>query len=160
MTILTNIWDKMLLNGGKLLSVIVAFLAPIQGVLLAVGAFIILDSLIGVWRAKKVGQKITSRRLSRIIRKMLVYQSTVITFFLLDYFIVNEFVLSFFSIEFALTKIIAVILIGIEIFSIDESFKAATGNGLFGHFKKLIGKIKETKKDVNSLKDDNEIDPL
>lgn len=144
--------QKSSMHLDKILPALLAFFLPIAGILIAVGGFIILDTIIGVWKAKKLKEKVTSKKLSKVIQKMLVYQLVVITFFLLDCFIVNDFILTFFSIQFALTKVIAIILISIEVFSIDESFGQATGLGLFGHLTKLIRKLKNLKGESDGLK--------
>jgi len=79
---------------------------------------------------------------------MLVYQLTVINFFLLGYFIFNNIVKQFIDFDYAINKIVAVILISIEFFSIDESFKTATGKGLLERFNELLQKYKENKKEL------------
>ena len=143
---LATIGSKILIHFSQILAVLVSFISPVVGVLIAVGAFILLDTVVGVWKAKKIKQKVTSRRLSSIVNKMLVYQLTTITFFTLDWFIINDIILEFLSVEFALTKAIAVVLISIEFFSINESFEVATGKGLLARFKDLMNRYKENKK--------------
>ena len=130
----------------KFICIIIAFFAPIYGVLLAVGAFILLDTVVGVWKAKKLKQKITSKRLGAVIQKMLIYQLTILTFFLLGHFIVNDIVFGLTGVSYLVTKLVAVILISIEFFSIDESFRDATGKGLLERLTGLIQKYKESKK--------------
>lgn len=148
----TSLSHKIAMHLDKIIPALFAFFLPIAGILCAVGGFIILDTIVGVWKARKLKEKVTSKKLSKIISKMLIYQLVVITFFLLDSFIINDFILSFFSIQFALTKVIALVLISIEVFSIDESFGQATGQGLFGHLSKLIGKVKNLKGESDTLK--------
>ena len=143
---LATVGNKVLTYFSNILAILVSFISPIVGVLIAVGAFILLDTIVGIWKAKKIKQKVTSRRLASIVNKMLVYQLTTITFFTLDWFIINDIILEFLSVEFALTKAIAVVLISIEFFSINESFEMATGKGLIARFKDLMNKYKENKK--------------
>jgi len=143
---ISTIFEKLNLYLGQILAVLVSFISPIGGVLIAVGAFILLDTVVGIWKAKKIKQKVTSRRLSSVINKMLVYQLTVITFFILGHFIVNDIVKEFINVDYAMTKMIAVVLISIEFFSIDESFKSATGKGILDRFKDLVSRYKSNKK--------------
>ena len=143
---ITTLWTKVSIYITQIAAVLLSFISPIAGVLMAVGAFIFLDTIIGIWKAKKIKQKVTSRRLSSIVNKMLVYQCTVITFFILGHFIVNDIVKELINIDYAMTKLVAVILISIEFFSIDESFKAATGKGLLDRFNDLMNKYKANKK--------------
>lgn len=145
---LSTLWGKFTSLGYKLVAVIFAFLVPIHGVLLAVGMFILADTVIGIWKAKKLKEKITSRRLSNVIQKMFVYQLVVITFFCLGHFIINDIVKQFINIDYLMTKIVAVILISIEFYSIDESFEQATGKGIFTRLTDLIKKYKDVRKEV------------
>lgn len=133
---------------------LLAFLTPIHYTLLAVGMFIMLDTFIGIWKAKKCRTKVSSRKLSRVIRKMLVYQLTIITFYVLDYAIINELVIVSLNVDFALTKLIGVVLISIELYSIDESFEQATGKGLYQRITDFVTKVKKIRKDVNNFRQD------
>ena len=137
----------------KLLAVLWTFFLPISNVLFLIGFCIFLDTVFGLWKAKKLKEKITSRKLSSIISKMMLYQITVILFFLIDKFILNAIILQFFSVPLMLTKIIALILISIEVFSIDENYRAIHKYGLWYAFKKAVGRAKEIKKDIDGLKD-------
>lgn len=137
----------------KLLAVLWTFFLPISNLLFLVGFCIFLDTVFGLWKAKKLKEKITSRKLSSIISKMMLYQITVILFFLIDKFILNQIMLQFFSVPLMLTKIIALILISIEIFSIDENYRAVHQYGLWHAFKRAVGRAKEIKKDIDGIKD-------
>lgn len=136
----------------KILMIISAFLAPIFGILITVGIAIFADTVIGVWKAKKLKEKITSRKLSQIISKMFLYNATVILFFLIDWYILNAIILAFFSVPLLLTKVVALTLISIEIYSIDENWKAVKGNGLWYHFKRLTSRAKDIKDEIDPLK--------
>jgi hypothetical protein len=136
-----------------LLAVLWTFFLPVANLLFLVGFCILLDTVFGLWKAKKLKEKISSRRLSAIISKMMLYQITVILFFLIDKFILNSIMLQFFSVPLMLTKVIALILISIEIFSIDESYRAVHTYGLWSAFKKAVGRAKEIKLDIDGLKD-------
>lgn len=139
-------------NAQHLIAVIIAFLAPIHGIMLTVGLFIVVDTMIGIWKAKKLKEKITSRNLSRIISKMFLYQSTILMFFILDYFILNQIILVFFSVPLILTKIVAAVLASVEIFSIDENWRAVKGDGLWFYFKKVTSRAKDIKNEIDPLK--------
>ena len=141
-----TLWGRLMTVGGKALLLIWAFLSPIAGVMLAVGLFIGLDTVVGVWSAKRGGKQITSRKMGRVISKMLVYQLCVITFFVMDKFILGDVAKMFISFDFVVTKIVATVLISIEAYSIDESFKNATGKGLIERLTGLIKHYKDIKK--------------
>jgi hypothetical protein len=132
--------------------VILSFLMPINGILLTIGISIFLDTVVGIWKSKKQNIKITSRKLSQIVSKTLLYEATVILFFMIDSFMLNEIVQTIFSVPFLLTKIVALTLVSIEIFSIDENIKAVKKTGLFYAFKNLVARSKEVKDDIDKIK--------
>lgn len=67
-----------------------AALAPIKPVMITVGILIISDLISGVWAAHKRGERITSAALGRTITKMVVYQTAVITGFLLQRYLLAD----------------------------------------------------------------------
>ena len=135
-----------------LISICLAFFLPISGILLMIGVLIIIDTVAGIWKAKKIGEKITSRRLSAIISKLALYEVTVIMFFLIDVFILNDIILTFFSVPFMLTKVVALVLASIEVMSINESWKRVKQVDLWQSAKALFARAKEIKDDINKLK--------
>jgi len=146
--LLISIQSKLL----TLISICFAFFLPISGILLMIGVLIIIDTITGIWKAKKIGDKITSRKLSAIISKLALYEVTVIMFFLIDQFILNDIILTFFSVPFMLTKIVALVLASIEVMSINESIKQVKGVDLWQSGKALFARAKEIKEDLNKLK--------
>ncbi len=135
-----------------LISICFAFFLPISGILIMIGVLICIDTITGIWKAKKIGEKITSRKLSAIISKLALYEITVIMFFLIDKFILNDIMLTFFSVPFMLTKIVALVLSSIEVMSINESIKQVKGVDLWQSGKELFARAKEIKEDLNKIK--------
>jgi hypothetical protein len=135
-----------------LISICFAFFLPISGILIMIGVLISIDTFTGIWKAKKLGEKITSRKLSSIISKLALYEITVIMFFLIDKFILNEIILTFFSVPFMLTKIVALVLSSIEVMSINENYKIVKGIDLWQSMKLLFARAKDIKEDLNKLK--------
>lgn len=131
---------------------VAALFAPISGIMITVGLAIIADTITGVWRATKLKETITSRKLSQIASKMFLYQGTIIMFYLIDKFILGDILGAFFSIELLLTKVIALVLASVEVFSIDENIKAVKGTGLWSAFKKLTSRAKEISTEVQQIK--------
>jgi hypothetical protein len=74
----------------KLITIICSFFLPISGILGLLFALILADTATGIWKAKHLKHEITSRKLSAIISKLLLYELTVILFYLIDYFILNR----------------------------------------------------------------------
>ena len=135
-----------------LTSIIFAFFLPISGILIMIGVLIAIDTFTGIWKANKLGEKITSRKLSSIISKLALYEITVIMFFLIDKFILNEIILTFFSVPFMLTKVTALVLASIEVLSINENYKVVKGIDLWQSMKLLFSRAKEIKEDLNKIK--------
>lgn len=136
----------------QLLTVIGAFFLPISGILFLIGFAIMVDTITGIWKAKKLKIKITSRKLSTIISKMMLYEVAVIGFYLIDYYILNDIILKFFSVPLMLTKILSLILVSIEVMSINENYKAVKGIDIWQGMKNLFARAKEIKTDLNGLR--------
>ena len=144
-------------NWVKLIAMLWAFLMPISGLLFLVGFVIALDTVTGVWKSYKNKVKITSRGLSAIISKMLLYEVTVVLFYMIDTFILNNIILQFFSVDLLLTKVLALILVSIEVMSINENYKAVKGLDLWQAMKNLFARAKEIKKEVNEIRHNENI---
>ena len=135
-----------------LISICLAFFMPISGILIMIGVLISIDTFTGIWKANKLEEKITSRKLSSIISKLALYEITVIMFFLIDRFILNDIILTFFSVPFMLTKIVALVLSSIEVMSINENYKVVKGIYLWQSMKLLFARAKDIKDDINKIK--------
>lgn len=135
-----------------LISICFAFFLPISGILLMILVLITVDTITGIWKARKLGDKISSRKLSSIISKLALYEVTVIMFFLIDKFILNDIILTFFSIPLMLTKVVALVLASIEVMSINENYKVVKGIDLWQSMKLLFTRAKEVKDDINKIK--------
>ena len=144
-------------NWLKLLAMIGTFLMPISGLLFLVGFVIVLDTITGIWKSLKNKVPVTSRGLSAIASKMLLYQVTVILFYMIDQFILNNIILQFFSVELLLTKVLALILVSIEVMSINENYKAVKGLDLWQAMKNLFARAKEIKKEVDEIRHNQDI---
>ena len=135
-----------------LTSIIFAFFLPISGILIMIGVLIAIDTITGIWKANKLKEKISSRKLSSIISKLALYEITVIMFFLIDKFILNEIILTFFSVPFMLTKIVALVLASIEVMSINENYKVVKGIDLWQSMKLLFARAKDINDDIKKIK--------
>ncbi len=139
------------------MAIILSFFLPIVGILILIAASVILDTITGIWKAKKLKQPITSRRLSAIISKILLYEATVMLFFAMDKFLLNDIVISFFSIELLTTKILALVLVSIEVISINENYKAVKGLDLWASLKNLFARAKEVTSDFKNIKKNEDL---
>jgi len=156
-TQLTILIKTMQANWVKLIAMLWAFLMPISGLLFLVGFVIVLDTVTGIWKSYKNKVKITSRGLSAIISKMLLYEVTVVLFYMIDTFILNNIIMQFFSVDLLLTKVLALILVSIEVMSINENYKAVKGLDLWQAMKNLFARAKEIKKEVDEIRHNENI---
>jgi len=139
----------------QLLAIVSSFFMPISGILILIGLSVILDTLTGVWKSQKLKTPITSRKLSAVISKILLYEVTVMLFYLIDYFILNDIILTFFSVELMTTKILALVLVSIEVISINENYKAVKNIDLWQSLKNLFARAKEVTQDFKDINEKN-----
>jgi hypothetical protein len=136
----------------QLLAVVSTFFLPITGILFLIGFAIVIDTITGIWKAKKLGIPITSRKLSAIISKLMLYEVAVILFYLIDRFILNDIILTFFSVPLMLTKILSLVLVSIEVISISENYKAVKGIDLWQAMKLLFARARDIKQDIDTIR--------
>jgi hypothetical protein len=142
---------KFKLYSTKLMAIILSFFLPIVGILILIAASVILDTITGIWKAKKLKQPITSRRLSAIISKILLYEATVMLFYAMDKFLLNDIVMQFFSIDLLTTKVLALVLVSIEVISINENYYAIYQKDLWDALKNLFARAKEVTSDFKNI---------
>ena len=140
------------LSFTKLLAVVGAFFLPISGILFLVGFAIFVDTLTGIWKAKKLKIPITSRKLSAVISKLFLYELAVIGFYLIDFWILNDIIKQFFSVPLMLTKILSLVLVSIEVMSINENYFAIRKISIWQGMKNLFSRAKEIKQDINGIR--------
>jgi len=135
----------------QLFAIVSSFFMPISGILILIGVTVILDTLTGVWKSRKLKTPITSRKLSAVISKILLYEVTVMLFYLIDYYILNDIILTFFSVNLLTTKILALVLVSIEVISINENYKAVKNIDLWQSLKNLFARAKEVTQDFKDI---------
>ena len=131
------------------------FFTPIYGLLIAVGFAIFLDTFTGIFKSVKLNgwRSIRSRKLSNIVSKMLLYQITILLLFVIDNYVLNEFIAVHFTIKFMFTKLVAILLIFIELVSIKENIEEALKIDIWKMLKNLLNRAKEVKEDINEIKE-------
>jgi hypothetical protein len=126
---------------------------PIHGLLIAVGAAIILDTFTGVFKSVKLKGwgSVRSRVLSNIVSKMALYEICILFLFLIDNFLLNEFIQKWFGFVFMFTKICAILLIFIELVSIKENIEETFNIDIWKLLKKALLRAKEVKNNIDVL---------
>lgn len=105
--------------GDYLLVALLAFIAPIQALLLGVGVLIVFDTISGVYKAYKLKQPIVSKKLGNVVSKFLLYIIAIISGYILQ---------KMFGVDWIpFAKIIAVAISLTELKSILENVNSITG---------------------------------
>lgn len=144
--------DALLIKANEsIFAICLAAIIPIKPLVLLVGVCISLDTFFGVFRAYKQGKKITSRELSSVISKMALYELVLILFFFIDSLILNDIAKTFTPVDLFMTKVVAAVLISVEVLSILENIKIATGHDFIGMAKKTLKRGKSVKDEVQDI---------
>lgn len=132
-----------------LLLVIIAYLTPIWGIIIAVGVAIILDTCLGAYKGKRLGIFSSYKLRIGLIPKMLTYQLIIIGIYIIDHNLISEFSPFFSTIPLFFTKITALALIIIELISGAEKYEDIYGSSIIKTIKSIFNfvKNKEYKKE-------------
>lgn len=118
--------------------------SPVFPMVASVLLFIVLDTLTGLVKAKYVKEARNSNSMKRgLLPKLIIYTACLLVVYIGDRYITNQFVKHYFIFDYLLTRVVALILIFIEIWSVDENFKAIFGKSLIDYFKKFINIFKD-----------------
>jgi len=119
-----------------ILGFLVVFFLDIHAALIAVGFLVMADTFTGIWASwKKHGRKhITSRRLGRVITKLLLYPLALI---------VAKVAENYLAPAIPWTEVTAGILAAVEVKSIFEKISIILGFDLWDRLKKAIWKPKD-----------------
>lgn len=131
----------------------ILFFVPIYGLLISVGAAIVLDTVTGVYKSIRLEgwRSIRSRKLSNVISKMALYEVCIILLFVIDKYVLNEFIKHAFGFEFMFTKICAILLIFTELVSIKENIEETFKIDIWKLLKGTFNRAKEIKSDINEI---------
>jgi hypothetical protein len=136
-----------------LLTALLAFFTPIIGLVICVAFAIIFDTVTGVFKSVRLNgwRSITSRGLSNVISKMVLYQGCLLLVFTMDNYLISELSKSFISTPFFATKITCVLLLFIETVSIKENIESALNLDIWALLKNTTSRAKQLKKDFDEL---------
>lgn len=144
-----------IMGGSKLfiavMLTIFTFFIDLAPLALAVAIAIAMDTIFGVTAAIKMRDKVTSRKLGQAALKMFIYQTVLLGVFCIDKFIIGELMSRFFEIENIATKISALVLLYIELVSINENIFKITKINLFERFKSMMSASRDTLDDVDKI---------
>lgn len=109
----------------------VAALAPIHAVMITVGVLIFADLFTGIYAAYKNNEEISSARLRDSLTKICVYQTVIITGFLVETHLIEGLV--------PVVKLVAGIIGMVEITSLIENSNKILGKNIFGMLLDKLG---------------------
>ena len=134
---------------GSLLLPVILFFAPIAWMIFLVGLSTIIDTGFGVWKAKSLGEEVSSKLCRKgLVPKVRSYVIMVLLLYMADYYIINELTKLFINVEFISTKLVSLVLIVIEVKSMDESFNKVKGYSFINKLYKNVKSIKKAKEDI------------
>ena len=127
----------------KILFVSVAALAPIKMILIAVGLLVLFDLVTGIWAARRKGEALKSSAMRRTVSKMLIYQLTVISGFLLEHYLLDGLI--------PVSKLVGGVIGMVEFKSILENASSIAGEDIVTLVLSKLGSDNDPKK-VNPAK--------
>jgi hypothetical protein len=132
------------------LMIILTFITPIQGLILMMVGFILLDTGVGIYTSIKLhGRKsIRSGKLFNVVVKSFFYVFSVILTLMLDKFVFEGHL---FGINFLLSKGMSIFWTFIEIKSLDETSIKLGNRSFFELIKDMVAKLVSFKKDIKKI---------
>jgi hypothetical protein len=126
-----------------LIGLIATFFAPVIPFVITTFCFILFDTIMGFMKVKYTKETCNSNRFKRgFIPKVVIYTLVLFMVFTADKTITSEAVKHYTQFDYVITKIVALILIFIESWSIDENFEAIFGVSIIAKFKQFLNYIK------------------
>jgi hypothetical protein len=129
------------------------FLAPVKGLMIAVGVAIVLDIAFQIYRSVRVKsfRFFSIKNLIEIGARMVLYEISIIGCYIMDFFLLSEISNKLFSIEFMVTKGCAIFLVFLQLVTIKNNFEKATGHDVWALIKNALGRAKEVKDSVTDI---------
>jgi hypothetical protein len=128
-------------------------IAPAKAFVVTIALFVLSDTALAIyWTVSTKGwSSFKSSKLFNIVVKSFFYMSAIMLAFLVDTFIFEG---SLLGIKLLITKGITLMFCWIELKSIDETSMKLGNKSIWVHFRELIGKSKDIKKDLNDVIED------
>lgn len=132
------------------LTIIGSFIAPIEGLILMLISFILLDTIVGIYASIKLygSKSFSSNKLFNIVVKSFFYVMSVVLTLMLDKFVFDGKV---FGVPFLLSKGMAIFWTYIEIKSLDEHSIKLGNKSFWVLIKEFIKKVMSIKTDIKKI---------
>lgn len=116
--------------------VIVAYVSPVQSIIILMGFLLFGDLVTGIWSAKRRGQRISSKRMSDTITKMVLYTLLI----LLTHGVESVFT----ALEYLhMTQIASSVMCIVELKSVYENVSEIVGDDLWRLIRDKVGAFKD-----------------
>ena len=124
----------------SLLIVIVGVLSPVIPLVLTVGFLVVADFIFAIYKAYKLKEPITSRKMGNSVSKMVLYTIAILSVFFLEVYVLDKVL--------PISKIAAGLISVVEIKSLDESFKKLFNWSLWDKMKAILDRGSSSTKDI------------
>ena len=131
-------------------TIIGSFIAPIEGLILMLISFILLDTIVGIYASIKLygSKSFSSNKLFNIVVKSFFYVMSVVLTLMLDKFVFDGKV---FGVPFLLSKGMSIFWTYIEIKSLDEHSIKLGNKSFWVLIKEFIKKVMSIKTDIKKI---------
>ena len=124
----------------SLLIVIIGILTPAIPLILTVGFLVAADFMFALYKAYKLNEPITSRKMGNTISKMVLYTVAILSVFFLEVYVLDKVL--------PISKIAAGLICLVEFKSLDESFKKLFNWSLWEKMKTILDRGNSSTKDI------------
>lgn len=131
---------------------VAGWLTPLYPFFILTGFAIAMDTYFGLKVSQKY-KKVSSRKFSRVLYKLLMYNIIIISAYSVDIYLLGSFVGLFSSVELTATKAIVFGVLMVELISIDEKLLQLNGKGLRYYWQKVVSVIKKVNDERKKLQE-------
>lgn len=132
-------------------NLLIVFFAPIALVATVVGLATLVDMGFAIWMTRELKGRVTSIRAREgLVKKTFAYIALILAVYVVDEVLIGDLLRLFIDVENIATKTVAIVLIGIEVYSIDESYKAVKGKSFLDKMFKTVRKMYKAKEKIEN----------
>ena len=124
----------------SLVIVVVGILTPVIPLVLTVGFLVAADFIFALYKAYKLNEPITSRKMGNTVSKMVLYTVAILSVFFLEVYVLDKVL--------PISKIAAGLICLVEFKSLDESFKKLFNWSLWEKMKTILDRGNSSTKDI------------
>lgn len=142
--------------GFVILPMLFSFFSPAIGIICALVFASIVDHFFGVWKARFQKEKVSFWiGFWSTFTKSMMYAAIIMSAFSIDRVAINDLITLIAGkpdIDWIFTKIVALMLFAIELFSINRSYKTVKGVSIFSALMNILKKGREVANEVGKIK--------